>query len=413
MHASASMAPSRPRVMACHARIARNVLKSGSSCKPRAHRYHHRIQTRGGPTHVAPSPPHWQDASYGATEPTMGSLRSVATSTRCLLVAMAWIASCGGDDSAGGLASGAAGSKADAGDASQGGSGASAGDASQGGSGTSAGAAGQDACTPKTCLQLGAACGMVPDTCGGTISCGTCAAGQECGGGGPNQCGTGTCSPKTCAQLGASCGSASDGCSGVLDCGTCPAGQECSTSWACVAIGQGGSAGAGGSGCTPSWSCGEWSACACSNTQSRTCTDKNGCGTSAGKPSESSSCDHCGDLSCNCGENWSSCPDDCECTPSWSCTSWSTCSCTDTQTRTCTDQNGCGTSVGMPSESQSCDHCGNFTCDCGETETSCPPDCSCLAEFEMCGGGIPCCTVPCRLCPDQQRYCLANLGYCP
>ena len=33
---------------------------------------------------------------------------------------------------------------------------------------------------------------MATDTCGTIITCGTCSAGQSCGGGGPNVCGGGT-----------------------------------------------------------------------------------------------------------------------------------------------------------------------------------------------------------------------------
>ncbi len=41
------------------------------------------------------------------------------------------------------------------------------------------------------------------------------------------------------------------------------------------------------SACTPNWGCGSWS-CSCANTETRTCTDSNNCGTTSGKPSESS-----------------------------------------------------------------------------------------------------------------------------
>jgi PGF-pre-PGF domain-containing protein len=41
------------------------------------------------------------------------------------------------------------------------------------------------------------------------------------------------------------------------------------------------------------------------------------------------------------------------CTESWQCTDWSTCT-NSKQTRTCTDANSCGTTAGKPSESQSC-----------------------------------------------------------
>jgi beta-glucanase (GH16 family) len=46
------------------------------------------------------------------------------------------------------------------------------------------------ACTPTTCASQGKNCGSTSDGCGGTLSCGTCAAPQTCGGGGtPNVCG--------------------------------------------------------------------------------------------------------------------------------------------------------------------------------------------------------------------------------
>jgi len=43
-----------------------------------------------------------------------------------------------------------------------------------------------------------------------------------------------------------------------------------------------------------------------------------------------------------------------ECTPEWQCTGWSECSASGTQTRTCTDKNNCGVTTGKPAESQSC-----------------------------------------------------------
>ncbi len=121
----------------------------------------------------------------------------------------------------------------------------------------SAGAGVTDACcTPATCASIGATCGLVPDGCGGTLSCGTCdglhvcdddvhscvttstcrqscaSEEQECLADGtqlPSACVTGEhnciddcCVPATCAQRGASCGSISDGCGGTLSCGNCP-----------------------------------------------------------------------------------------------------------------------------------------------------------------------------------------------
>jgi hypothetical protein len=42
------------------------------------------------------------------------------------------------------------------------------------------------------------------------------------------------------------------------------------------------------------------------------------------------------------------------CTPNWSCTSWSQCSTYGSQTRSCSDTNACGTTAGKPAETQSC-----------------------------------------------------------
>lgn len=45
-------------------------------------------------------------------------------------------------------------------------------------------------CVPTTCSAAGATCGSIPDTCGGTLACGTCSAPATCGGGGTrNTCG--------------------------------------------------------------------------------------------------------------------------------------------------------------------------------------------------------------------------------
>lgn len=49
---------------------------------------------------------------------------------------------------------------------------------------------GPNSCSPKTCAQLGANCGLQGDGCGGTLQCGTCGPGLSCGGGGTaNVCG--------------------------------------------------------------------------------------------------------------------------------------------------------------------------------------------------------------------------------
>jgi hypothetical protein len=86
-------------------------------------------------------------------------------------------------------------------------------------------------CTPLTCGQQNAGCGMVGDGCGGQINCGTCTSPQTCGGGGvANQCGYpdgGACLPLTCSAQSITCGPAGDGCGHQLDCGSCVAPQTC------------------------------------------------------------------------------------------------------------------------------------------------------------------------------------------
>ena len=92
-------------------------------------------------------------------------------------------------------------------------------------------------CTPTTCAALGATCGTPSNGCGGTLSCGTCSAGQSCSA--SNQCSPSACVPTTCAAMGATCGSVSDGCGGSLSCGSCVAGQVCNASHKCEAVGSG------------------------------------------------------------------------------------------------------------------------------------------------------------------------------
>lgn len=88
----------------------------------------------------------------------------------------------------------------------------------------SSNAAGDGPGTGGNCKKICEAseCGPISDGCDGFIDCGGCTAPQTCGGGGiPSRCGGGAppeCTPKTCADIGAECGLQADGCGGVLDC---------------------------------------------------------------------------------------------------------------------------------------------------------------------------------------------------
>ncbi|MFH2027561.1 MAG: hypothetical protein ABIJ08_00340, partial [Nanoarchaeota archaeon] len=57
-----------------------------------------------------------------------------------------------------------------------------------------------------------------------------------------------------------------------------------------VAGGGGGGGGGSGGGCYESWDCTPWTICDESRTQTRSCTDVNGCGTETSKPAEERSC---------------------------------------------------------------------------------------------------------------------------
>jgi hypothetical protein len=89
-------------------------------------------------------------------------------------------------------------------------------------------------CSPLVCASLGANCGQILDGCGGMLDCGACAAGQACGAG-PNPawnvCGDATpaCTPDPngCGDSQVNCGPAQDGCGNLVQCGTCSAGQTC------------------------------------------------------------------------------------------------------------------------------------------------------------------------------------------
>lgn len=181
------------------------------------------------------------------------------------------------------------------------------------------------------CASIGVECGVrggPGNECFQTWSCGTCSTGYTCNNG---QCDPGT--PPTCND------------------GNIDPGEDCD------------GANLDGNNCTTVPGSFTGGTLSCSN-----CTF------------DTSGCTFCGDGTCNGNENNASCPADCggTCTEIWSCTSWSPsiCPCTNQRTRTCTDANNCGTTVNKPAETQSCNHCGNGSCDCSETTASCPADCS-------------------------------------
>jgi hypothetical protein len=103
----------------------------------------------------------------------------------------------------------------------------------------------RSSCTPiAAAVACAGQCGSVSDGCDSVITCSadnggvTCLDSEVCGGYGdklsPNHCvAKPSCSPRTCTDLGLACGLAGDGCGGTLDCttllGGCGAGKTCGT----------------------------------------------------------------------------------------------------------------------------------------------------------------------------------------
>ncbi len=277
------------------------------------------------------------------------------------------------------------------------------------------------ACKPRTCLELSAQCGSVPDGCGDTVDCGQCPSGQTCGGGGPYQCGTGECTPKTCLQLDAACGLAADQCGDTLDCGLCTPPDSC-----------GGSGVENQCGCTPA-------TCVERNAECGTTSDGCGgvlpCGTCpTGKICGGDAPNRCGDAPCTpktCQTIGASCgahPDDCDGVLSCgSCQAPETCGgggnpvscgCTPTtcgaQGATCGSlSNGCGITL----QCGSCQYgtCQNNQCVC--TPTTCAAQgANCGTILNGCGGTLSCgtCTPP-KQCgaAGTPNVCSCTPALCP
>jgi hypothetical protein len=120
------------------------------------------------------------------------------------------------------------------------------------------------------------------------VTIGSGSSSSVCGNGikeGTEQCDDGNTVTESCAYGQTSCTVCSSSCQNaagaVSYCGDskCNSGETC-TSCVCDC---------GACSCSPNWVCSDWSACA-SGQQTRTCTDSNSCGTTAGKPAVTHGC---------------------------------------------------------------------------------------------------------------------------
>jgi len=171
--------------------------------------------------------------------------------------------------------------------------------------------------------------------------------------------------------------------------------------------------------CVPLWEIGNWGACI-NGTQTRTVTDSNNCGTDEGKPATTQSCtipSICGNGVCENGETTTSCPADCNTSPTQKCGD-GVCNGTETCSScpsdcgpcggSCSDYNGvCRQIVGSVSLS-----CNSTTesigqLDCSNSQTCCAPkgtnltnpNCSDNIKNQGetgvdCGGPCPPCGTP-------------------
>ncbi len=158
-----------------------------------------------------------------------------------------------------------------------------------GGGGVPSVCGGHAGCLPRSCAEAKATCGPVADGCGGLLQCGSCQPPESCGGAGvSNVCGKGGeadgghllpdggCRPLTCADVGAACGVAGDGCGGLLQCGQCNAPDVCGGANIPYVCGDG--SGAGGGGCiAPTVSCNTDAGAICTDVQSDS-ANCGGCG---------------------------------------------------------------------------------------------------------------------------------------
>jgi hypothetical protein len=149
--------------------------------------------------------------------------------------------------------------------------------------------------------------------------------------------------------------------------------------------------------CQTNWTCTAWTTCN-AGTQTRNCTDLNGCGTNDEKPITQQSCTCIPNWDCN---SWTSCINYTQnrtcndlnncgnltnkpitnrtcCDEDWNCTSWSSCI-NYQQTRTCTDLNTCNTTSDKPTTTRSC---GTPSGGSGSTTTTTP-------NISNSGGSLP------------------------
>jgi hypothetical protein len=135
-----------------------------------------------------------------------------------------------------------------------------------------------------------------------------------------------------------------------------------------------GGAGGGSGGsveCIPQWQCGKWSSCRPENRTYLECRDYMACDHNHYLETLSKNCTYVSPIFI-CQENWE-------------CEEWSTCI-NDTHTRTCLDKNSCGTNSSKPTQSENCTvipTCFNGIKDPEETGIDCGGPCGSCKSIEQ------------------------------
>lgn len=291
--------------------------------------------------------------------------------------------------------------------------------------------------TPDECKALGKNCGTIKSACTGlTIKCGDCPNGEVCN---PNGvCGP-PCTPKTCADFTQyQCGTFDDSCGGTVTCGTCTNGVCNNTTHTCCATNTCSGTYAGECGSGLANGCGGSITCGCANGTS--CTADGGAAPAppSGTPGEcctpktaASYAGKCGtNLPNGCGQNNVnvSCPNGGFCVNNQNgapdvappngvagtcCTNTATC--TGQPAGSCAPvQNTCrppGTTIscnGVCTNGQTCNNntcCTRPTCSGGGGEGG---ECNVTKPANGCGSDLQCNCAGGRTCWCTDHQCVAG-----
>ncbi|RLD10090.1 MAG: hypothetical protein DRI44_06920, partial [Chlamydiae bacterium] len=280
-------------------------------------------------------------------------------------------------------------------------------------------------CTPKTCSQQNYECGSQSNTCGGTMDCGACQTNASCISGlcqcdyvecdsaccdnGQTCYSANCCTPKTCSQQGYECGSQTDTCGNTISCGSCGSNEECKNGKCRCEFEE-----CGGDCCDDGEVCDGSDNCCLPNCAGKECGD-DGCDGSCGTCGVNESCNtgicecdytECNSVCCNNGEV---------------CDGSNNCCLPNCAGKECGDD-GCGGSCGSCGINETCTtgicecdyvECDGTCCSSGQvcySDVCCTPQ-TCIDQSYECGSQSDTCggTIDCGTCGVNES---CNSGTC-